>query len=125
MYRHMDGYPSGHGIDLAKFLLSGKIVNGINLGETKSIFNGIECLSASMICHFKNGPGSIYIYHNNIKDAGQNYEYHIIYNYDTNDILLQCFEMGYINNKNMYIYRKRNIFSGSSEEFIKKYDENA
>lgn len=123
MYCQMDGYPTGHGLDLAEFLESGKIVDGIKLSETNKVFNGIGCLAASMIAHFKRGTGSIYIYNNKVKDAGQNYEYHVIC--DKNNLLLECFENGYINNKNKYINRIRKLFSGTPEEFIKKYNKNA
>lgn len=125
MYRQMDGYPNGHGLELAEFLLSGKIVNGISLSEKDTVFNGIGCLAASMIVNFKHHAGSIYIYSNKTKDAGQNYEYNIIYNYNNNSILLKCFEIGYINNKNRYVSKKRTVFSGTPDEFIKKYNKNA
>ena len=32
MYRQYDGYPSGHGQELAEFLFDGKLVNGIPSG---------------------------------------------------------------------------------------------
>ncbi len=63
MYRQMDGYPSGHGEELAKFLESGKMVNGITYGQTERIFNGIEDMAAKMVEHFKAGQdGSIYLF---------------------------------------------------------------
>ncbi len=34
MYRQFDGYPSGHGLDLAEFLKDFKIINGIG-GDAK------------------------------------------------------------------------------------------
>lgn len=36
MYRQMDGYPSGHGLELAEFLEPITMVNGI--GMTKAVF---------------------------------------------------------------------------------------
>lgn len=63
MYRQMDGYPSGHGEELAKFLESGKMVNGITYGQPERIFNGIEDMAAKMVEHFKAGQdGSIYLF---------------------------------------------------------------
>ena len=35
MYRQFDGYPEGHGAELAEFLLSGEMVNGFSQTETK------------------------------------------------------------------------------------------
>lgn len=77
MYRQMDGYPQGMGADLAKFLLPFKIVNGIGMEDGGLIANGANCLAAQIVAHFKDGPGSIYIYPSTTKDAGQEYEYHI------------------------------------------------
>ena len=50
MYRHCDGYPSGHGLDLATWL-AGKVVgNGARNGP--NYFNGIEHLAARMVAYF-------------------------------------------------------------------------
>lgn len=61
MYRQYDGYPSGHGEELAEFLSSKRMVNGIS-GNRKNVFNGPGCLAAQMIAHFKKEAGGIYIY---------------------------------------------------------------
>lgn len=62
MYRQLDGYPSGHGQDLADFLRGLEIVNGIPLaGSDAPIANGMGCLSAMLVLHFKDGPGGIYL----------------------------------------------------------------
>ena len=53
MYRQFDGYPSGHGIDLSEFLAGGKMVNGLSLNENERVFNGMSCLAAQVIAHFK------------------------------------------------------------------------
>jgi hypothetical protein len=74
MYRHMDGYPSGHGSDLAKFLEPIKIVNGLPFGETTQVANGADCLAAQMVAHFKDGPGNIYL-KPCAGDYWQDYEY--------------------------------------------------
>ena len=47
MRRQFDGYLSGHGIELATFLLDMKIVNGLGL-ERKRVANGAGCLAAQM-----------------------------------------------------------------------------
>lgn len=77
MYRQFDGYPSGHGAELAEFLASGKMVNGLSGDDTK-VFKGMCCLAAQMVAHFKKEPGGIYL----VAPApgaehGQEYEYHI------------------------------------------------
>jgi len=55
MYRQMDGYPDGHGIELKEFLDGYKLVNGISgdAAEYKKIANGAGCLAAQLVAHFK------------------------------------------------------------------------
>ena len=76
MYRQFDGYPSGHGAELAEFLCSGKLVNGYSETKTKQ-FNGMGCLAAQMIANFKNTVGGFYIYPVTSTDCWQEYEYHV------------------------------------------------
>ena len=77
MYRQYDGYPSGHGQDLAQFLEPFTIVNGIGLDDKRKIANGMGCLAAQLIAHFKDCPGNIYLYATDAKDCWQEYEYEI------------------------------------------------
>lgn len=77
MYRQMDGYPSGHGLELAEFLEPIVMVNGLSLHDKRKIANGAGCLAAQLVAHFKNEPGSIYLMPTETTDAGQEYEYHI------------------------------------------------
>lgn len=81
MYRQFDGYPSGHGADLAHFLNSGRIVNGLG-ADDEYVFNGMGCLAAQMVAHFKNGPGGFYLYPTNDlnQDVWQEWEYHVYEN---------------------------------------------
>ena len=65
MYRHYDGYPSGHGAELATFLKNADYVD-------------IMCLAASMVSHFKKLPYNYYLYPVNLnQDCWQDYEYHV------------------------------------------------
>lgn len=76
MYRQMDGYPSGHGAELAEFLEGMTIVNGITDYNAKKVANGAGCLAAQMVAHFKTELGSIYL-----EPVGPNewvdYEHHV------------------------------------------------
>lgn len=80
MYRQYDGYPSGHGKELAEFLAPIVVVNGIGLDETRKIANGAGCLAAQMVQHFKEsaGPGGIYLEAPRLKMDGEDYSYRII-----------------------------------------------
>lgn len=81
MYRQFDGYPSGHGSELAEFLNSfDAIVNGIPVGDKRKMANGMGCLAAQMIANFKTDVGGFYIYPVSADDCGQDYEYHIFEN---------------------------------------------
>lgn len=78
MYRQCDGYVSGHGLQLAEFLIPFEIVNGIQ-GNPKLgvVANGMACLSAQLVKHFKDGVGGIYLYCVDDRDCWQDYEYHV------------------------------------------------
>jgi hypothetical protein len=119
MYRQFDGYPSGMGVDLVEFLKGSKVVNGLGIDEVKSnrVFNGAGCLAAQLVAHFKDGAGGIYLYPNTIKDCGQEYEYEIIVDFDTKNVLLKCVEIGYINKKGEYKNGRKVLFMGKPELF--------
>ena len=76
IYRQYDGYPSGHGHELAQFLDSKTLVNGF--GKQNSFeANGMGCLAAQLIVQLKHGVGGIYIYPVSSTDCFQDYEYHV------------------------------------------------
>jgi len=78
LYRQFDGYPSGHGLELAEFLSSIKeITNGYRHDETRRIANGMGCLAAQMVAHFKKGHGEFYLHNVEGNDHWQDYEYHV------------------------------------------------
>jgi hypothetical protein len=76
LYRQYDGYPTGHGAELAEFLNGFKIVNGIGAEKTR-IANGMGCLAAQMVAHFKDSVGGFYIHSVDATECGQDYEYHV------------------------------------------------
>ncbi len=78
MYRQFDGYPEGHGAELAEFLTGiDAVTNGIRVGETRRTANGMACLAAQLVANFKTEVGGFYLYPASAKDCGQDYEYHI------------------------------------------------
>lgn len=106
MYRQFDGYPSGHGAELAEFLNGFQIVNGFGEAKTK-LANGMGCLAAQIIAHFKVGIGGFYLESVESIDCGQDYTYHI---YD-NRICVENWDS--------------KIFDGTWEEFFEFCTENA
>jgi len=78
LYRQMDGYPSGHGLELANFLSQFTVVNGMRLDESCKIANGMGCLAALTISYFKGeAPGGFYLYPAGTKDCWEEYVYEI------------------------------------------------
>ena len=102
MYRQFDGYPSGHGVELAEFLTQIEMGEGISgKPELFSYANGMGCLAAQMIVNFKKSPGGMYIYPIEPGQAcWQEYEYHV---YDGSVIVKNPTEV---------------IFEGSYDEFM-------
>jgi hypothetical protein len=90
LYRQYDGYPEGHGAELAEIL-------------TTTESNGIECLSATIVAKLKTEWGNIYLYPSTTKDAWQEYEYHI---YDDGRVqVIKTYP------------ERRSIFEGTHQEF--------
>lgn len=78
LYRQYDGYQTGHGKQLAEFLNSIEAVtNGISGTETRRIANGMDCLAAQIVAHFKRGVGDFYLLATDTEDAHQEFEYHV------------------------------------------------
>lgn len=81
MYRQMDGYPSGHGKELAAFLTGKKVINGFSSGDNaQNAFNGAGCLAAALVANFKTDLGGIYLFSPLQKDYGEDYEYVVTVN---------------------------------------------
>ena len=116
MYRHYDGYPKGHGIELAEFLRDFSVVNG--LGDSAAydpdkvkIANGYGCLAAQIIAHFKTIPGNIYLYEcDDDQDSWQNYTY-TVYPKDGEPTWISIYSN----------LTEECIFVGTPEDLIKKY----
>jgi hypothetical protein len=78
LYRQFDGYPSGHGYELSQFLNSIKVVNGIPSDDNRRSANGMGCLAAQLVAHFKTECGNFYLEPpTDDGDYGQDYEYHL------------------------------------------------
>ena len=77
LYRQYDGYPSGHGAELAEFLAPFTIGNGLNSNNPSKYANGMGCLAAQLVAHFKEEAGQFYLEPTDAKDCGQDYEYHV------------------------------------------------
>ena len=73
IYAQYDGYLDHVGKELAEFLLSKSLVNGI--GSDSNVFNGAGCLVAQYVGKHKDGAGGLYMI--SIEAAGEE-EYNYI-----------------------------------------------
>lgn len=104
LYRQYDGYPTGHGSELAEFLNSGRVVNGLDGVGKERQFNGAGCLAAQMVAHFKTESGGFYLYPTSVEDCGQDYEYHI---YTDKELWIKIMDCGF------------NVFGGTQDDTYK------
>ncbi len=77
LYRQSDGYPDGHGVELAKFLSGHHLCNGISQHDTAdNAFNGMDDCAARVVSHFKGGQiGQFYLHAAGTRDVGEEYIY--------------------------------------------------
>lgn len=111
MYRQMDGYPTGHGQDLAEFLQDITMVNGISGDSPKTIANGIGCLTAQVIAYFKNesGIGGIYICPPKTRNCWEDYIYIVTGEVGENPVM-ECREV--------IGKRTKLLFKGTGKEYL-------
>ena len=80
IYQQFDGYIDGVGHELAEFLLSKKIINGISsVRDNFHYANGFGCLIAQYIREHKDSVGNLYI--TNLDDS-QEYNYYVEFDED-------------------------------------------
>lgn len=109
MYRQMDGYPTGHGRDLKEFLSGFKTGNGIPVsGVPEKYASGMSCLACQVIAHFKEGPGSFYLYPAKTRNCWEDYIYTL-----TEREGKVWFKVQRVGMRN----RKKTLFEGFVEDF--------
>ena len=126
VYQQYDGYIEGVGYDIANYILSKEICNGIRLGrDTSKLANGFGCLIAQFIRDFKTDVGGLYIVD---EECTQEYNYNIIFDSDL------YFNGDFFTDKNTNDYfeievidwNNKLLYSGSLEgllEFKEVYDD--
>ena len=115
MYRQFDGYPEGHGIDLAEFLDDFTVVNGLGCKDRPAkLANGTGCLAAQLVSHFKEGPGQIYLegLEGEPSDHWEEYIY-TIYPKENEPTYISIYD----------VYEKECIFVGTTADLLHKYAE--
>jgi len=90
MYRQYDGYPGGHGKELMEFLTPFKLTNGYSPTDNlHTTANGMGCLAAQVVAHFKKECGGFYLEPAGTRDCGEEYIYYV-YPDKEGDICVQC-----------------------------------
>ena len=112
IYRQYDGYPEGHGQDLAEFLAELKVVNGLSQKSLIKIANGTGCLAAQLVQYLKDGPGGIYLEQCN-GEPGDSWEEYIytVYPKESEPTYVSIYD----------VYENKVIFVGTSEDLQSKY----
>ena len=111
MYRQFDGYPEGHGLELAEFLKDFNIINGIGSStELGTHANGSGCLAAQMVKHFKEIVGNIYLHPHN-DDLGWEEYIYTVYPKGGEPCYISIWS----------VFEERCIFVGTALELIDKY----
>lgn len=120
IYQQFDGYISGVGYDLAKWLKSKRLINGISSGQNTSEYaNGFECLIAQFIRDFKEEVGGFYI--TDFEDI-EEYNYQVIFDsekfYDT-----VYDNANGLSTDDVITIKVDNIFEGTPSELLKFKEE--
>ena len=113
MYRQYDGHIDSHGLELAQWLSGYTLVNGMPMGKSEPMFNGMDCLAAQMFAHFKTEAGGIYCMHPDAKDCWEEYLYEI--SEDENKQILLTVYMLHNDNKE--------VFHGTPKELLTEIKE--
>ena len=111
VYKHYDGYQSGHPTELAKFLNRFRIVNGLT-NDSSYVANGLGCLAAQYVEVFKMEPGDLYLEHQDTDHYDVEY---ITYVWGTEykDIWMSIFAAS----------EDTAMFVGKPQQLIDKYDD--
>ena len=117
VYQQYDGYISGVGHDIAKYILDKEICNGISLGrDTSKLANGFGCLIAQIIRDFKEDVGGLYIV---TEDDIQEYNYDIIFD---SDLYYSDLNVEYETDKYFEVkvtdWNEQTIFEGRLKELL-------
>ena len=110
VYQQYDGYIEGVGYDLASYLKSKKIINGIGMGQnTNEYANGFECLIAQFIRDFKEEVGGFYI---TDFDDVEEYNYEVVFDED------KYFKGPYDTIDDLITIKVDTIFEGTTSELL-------
>ena len=108
LYRQSDGYPEGHGLELAEAFGNFTIGRGVITQENYA--NGMGCFFAQLIAHFKTVVGGFYLEPAGTRNMDERYTYKLSLNKLENCLWLDVY-------KENFEGSHKNIFSGNLREF--------
>lgn len=109
-YRQQDGYPEGHGRALCDFLSDIHIVNGMQLNESRKTANGMDCLAAQLVSHFKgDSPGNFYLMRADTRNVGEEYIYAVRRKENDNTVCIEVYD----------VYGDTTLFNGDMNDMDK------
>jgi len=111
IYKQFDGHPYAWGCQLAEFLSSKEIVNGIGNKQDFTKANSTACLIAQLVSEKKTEVGGLYIVPVDSKDWDQEYEYYIEVCDNTGHIYIKIYDT----------WEGGLVFNGTPRELINKY----
>ena len=82
------------------------VVNGYNMHTPARSVNGMGCLAAQLVAHFKDGIGNIYLYPPNTSDVGEEFIY--VISLIDNQINIEVRD----------VWNNKIIFSGTPKEVL-------
>jgi len=106
LYRQFDGYPEGHGKELAEFLQNMPIVNGYN-SDTQRAANGMGCLAAQVVSNFKKCVGGFYLYPPKTHDIGEEFIYIVSGNPGDTQPTIEIKEVGWGGEKSKVLIKDK------------------
>lgn len=92
IYVHWDGYPSGHGANLAEFLDGMTIVNGIGSKMPDRYANGPGRFASQLVAYLQEKGSNPDLMPHTVEECGQEYHYLIDVDNFTGPITVTVFE---------------------------------
>lgn len=122
IYRQYDGYPKGHGVELAEACAGRVMVNGFS--DKKKQANGMGCLAALIVSALKgDDAGGIYL-HPTGGEIGEWVEYVYTLRLIGETIQLQCTTQTGPWPFNVQA-KEKHVFTGTPAQWIKKFKQKA
>jgi hypothetical protein len=120
IYMQYDGYPTGHPMEVAKWLSKARVVNGFNSQDKDElVFNGAGCLAARLISFLKKDQiGNCYMECLDSRGScGEDYMYDIVVSRTVESDYSSKYQLNMIMSDSDGV----ETFSGTVSDFVENY----